>query len=122
MLTLTNECLIIFPFIKTSHKLVHEHFAVFGTTRIEERDNNDAIYSALFNMYDIADNCKRSFEKIRTEMKNDILRTLNAYEGIVYRLNALGWKKYDDLSSPQRLVRVHGSSDHWYVLDWGEWD
>lgn len=110
MLTLTNGCLIIFPFIKTFHKLVHKHFAAFGS------------YSVLFNMYDLADNWKRSFEEIRTEIKNDILRTLNAYEGIVYRLNARGWKKYDDLSSPQRLVRVHGSSDHLYVLDWGEWD
>ncbi len=85
-------------------------------------DPGGTIYSALFNMYDIACNCKRSFEEIRTEMKNAILQTLNAHEGIVYRLNARGWEKYDNLPSPQCLVRVHGSTDHWYVLNWDEWD
>ena len=85
-------------------------------------DLDKTIYDALFNMYDIAGNCKRSFEEIRTDMKNDIVKTLNAHEGIAYSLNAHGWEKFDDLYAPQCLVRVHGSSDHWYVLNWDEWD
>ena len=114
-------------------KLWHNHDCIVEFAIAECPDKTDiarvlddqdyAIYAALFNMYDIANNCKRSFEEIRTEMKNDILQTLNAYEGIMYQLNAHGWEKYDDEEcAPQCLVRVHGSSDHWYALIWDEWD